>query len=87
MSYLRNQGICRGAPRTEEILTEGEIETVKRYVQERDMDVLDLADEEFLAILNQFRTDENKLIPTFSFPSRRSARLIEQRKRRRDAAD
>ena len=68
-------------------MTADEIETVKRYVQERDIDVLDLADEEFLAILNQFRTDENKLIPNFSFPSRRSARLVEQRKRKRIVAD
>jgi hypothetical protein len=60
MSYLHNQGICRGAPRTEEILTEGEIETVKRYLQERDM-VL-----ESIRFIQLFKTHFNQNTPFFS---------------------
>ena len=66
------------------ILTDREIEAIAEYLRDSNIDEEDLTDKEFLAIVNRYRSAENKLIPSFTLPTRRSARLSEKRKRTRN---
>lgn len=68
----------------ENIVTESESDAIADFLRVRNIDTLDLTDEDLLSIVNMYRSAENKLIPSFTLPTRRSARLVKERKRKRD---
>ena len=87
MSYLPAKGTRKKNQTAEDILPEYELEAIACFLRDHDNDILDLSQEDLLSIINIYRSAGNKLIPTFSFPTRRSARLIQQAKKKRNDSD
>ena len=87
MKCLRAEKKRAKAAKMEDILTESESDAIAQFLQDHDIDALDLSHEDFLSIVNSYRPAGKKLIPNFILPTRRSAHRIQQRKGKRDESD
>lgn len=67
MSYLPQERNRAKGAKLENINTDSENEAIVRFLPDCNIVVLELNDEDFISMINRYRSARNQLLPTFTF--------------------